>query len=478
MRKVTIIGAGPGNPDLLAAAARNALDIADVVIGARRALSGIDLSPDVVKCELVRTEDIARALTGEASWQRAVVVMTGDTGLFSGAKRLIEKLRSAGNLDVRVVPGISSASYLAARLGRAWQTWRFASAHGVACDIVAEAARAGELFLVTSDGATPAKVCGELVRAGFGGTPVVVAERLSYPDERIVSALACEIAGQEFDDLNVMLFDFDGARAGEGAPGAGEGASCAGEPATLGALAAASEAPRRAAARSARWPYASGGIPDGLFARGRVPMTKGEVRAVALSKLRVASADIVWDVGAGTGSVSVEAACLAREGSVWAVERKPEGIALIRENAELFGCGNVFAVAGEAPCALLKLPAPDAVFVGGSSGELRSIVEAALAKNPRARFCVPCVTLETLGQTCALFSGTGFEGFEVCEVSVARAEEMGSYHLMKAQNPVFLASARGKGAAACAATGRAQDACPRAHVGGALPGAAGKEAAR
>ena len=88
MRKVTIIGAGPGNPDLLPTAARDALDIADVVIGARRALAGIDVPPDVVRCELVKTEDIVGALSGEAYWKRAVVVMTGDTGLFSGAARL------------------------------------------------------------------------------------------------------------------------------------------------------------------------------------------------------------------------------------------------------------------------------------------------------------------------------------------------------------------------------------------------------
>lgn len=146
MRKVTIIGAGPGNPDLLSRAALDAIDIADVVIGAHRALVSIDVPPDVVRCELVKTADIVAALTDAASWQRAVVVMTGDVGLFSGARRLVEALSGDAQVDVRVIPGISSASYLAARLARPWQDWRFASAHGVACDIVAEAERAGELL--------------------------------------------------------------------------------------------------------------------------------------------------------------------------------------------------------------------------------------------------------------------------------------------------------------------------------------------
>ena len=418
MRKVTIIGAGPGNPDLLSRSALDAIGIADVVIGAHRALAGIDVPPDVVRCELVKTADIVAALTDAASWQRAVVVMTGDVGLFSGARRLVEALSGDAQVDVRVVPGISSASYLAARLARPWQDWRFASAHGVACDIVAEAERAGELFLATSGGEDPSRLSGELVQAGFGDARVTVAERLSYPDERITCATASEIAGQTFDDLNVMLIEFAG---GAGSPA---GAS-------------------RAA--SSRWPYASSGIPDELFIRGDVPMTKQEVRAVALAKLRLTATDTVWDVGAGTGSVSIEAALVARAGSVWAVERNAAGVRLIRENADAFGCGNVHAVPGVAPEALAKLPVPDAVFVGGSAGELPSIVEAALEKNSQVRLCVPCVTVETLTEACALLSGSRFKGFEACQVSAARAEAVGSHHLMKAQNPVFLVSARGAG---------------------------------
>lgn len=409
MRKVTIIGAGPGNPDLLSRAALDAIDIADVVIGAHRALVGIDVPPDVVRCELVKTADIVAALTDAASWQRAVVVMTGDVGLFSGARRLVEALSGDAQVDVRVIPGISSASYLAARLARPWQDWRFASAHGVTCDIVAEAERAGELFLVTSGGEDPSRLSGELVQAGFGGARVTVAERLSYPDERITCATASEIAGQTFDDLNVMLIEFAGGAA------------------------------------SSRWPYASSGIPDELFIRGDVPMTKQEVRAVALAKLRLTATDTVWDVGAGTGSVSIEAALVARAGSVWAVERNAAGVRLIRENADAFGCGNVHAVPGVAPEVLAKLPVPDAVFVGGSAGELPPIVEAALEKNSQVRLCVPCVTVETLTEACALLSGSRFKGFEACQVSAARAEAVGSHHLMKAQNPVFLVSARGAG---------------------------------
>ena len=154
----------------------------------------------------------------------------------------------------------------------------------------------------------------------------------------------------------------------------------------------------------------------------------------------------MWDVGAGTGSVSIEAALVARAGSVWAVERNAAGVRLIRENADAFGCGNVHAVPRRRPPkALAILPVPDAVFVGGSAGELPSIVEVALEKNSQVRLCVPCVTVETLTEACALLSGSRFKGFEACQVSAARAEAVGSHHLMKAQNPVFLVSARGAG---------------------------------
>lgn len=296
MRKVTIIGAGPGNPDLLSRAALDAIDIADVVIGAHRALAGIDVPPDVVRCELVKTADIVAALTDAASWRRAVVVMTGDVGLFSGARRLVEALSGDAQVDVRVIPGISSASYLAARLARPWQDWRFASAHGVACDIVAEAERAGELFLVTSGGEDPSRLSGELVQAGFGDARVTVAERLSYPDERITCATASEIAGQTFDDLNVMVIEFAG---GAGSPA------------------------------SSRWPYASSGIPDELFIRGDVPMTKQEVRAVALAKLHLTATDTVWDVGARHGER------IDRGGA-----RRASGVGMGRSSATRPACGS------------------------------------------------------------------------------------------------------------------------------------------
>lgn len=416
MRKIDIIGAGPGNPELLTGAARKALAACDVVIGAERALRTAAGATSARQVALVRSREIVDCLAEDASWGRACVVMTGDTGMFSGAKRLTALLQERADFEVEVHPGVGSAAYLAARLGRPWESWRFASAHGASCDIVAEARRGGTLLLATSNGQTPGELAVELTGAGWGVVPVTVAERLSYPDERVTTCTAEEIAGKIFDDLNVMLVDFD-------------------------ALDVVFCSPDE---MCNRWPYKTPGIPDEYFIRGKVPMTKSEIRSVALSKLKIAEGEFVWDVGAGTGSVSVEAALLARTGRVYAIERNPAALELIRKNADAFSCDNIVVVEGTAPQALNGLPAPDAVFVGGSAGQLEAIVKQALAFNPHVRICVTCITIETLAQACALLSGDRFASFDVCQVAVNHADAVGAYHLMRSQNPVFIVSAQGQ----------------------------------
>lgn len=420
MRHITIIGTGPGNPDLLCSVAYDALRAADLVVGARRLVEGAgdafqaDALPSLFTgartVVATRAADVARALADAEGWSRACVLMSGDTGLFSGAAGAGRALAGEPRLadcTVETIPGISSASLLAARLSRPWQSWRFVTAHGVACDIAAEAARGGTIFLVTSGAAGPSELCGRLVSAGYGNVPVTVAERLSYADERIETGEASSFVGRTFDPLNVMLVDAD-----------------------------------EASGPTAAWPWATPGVPDERFERGRVPMTKQEVRAVVLSKLRVAATDTVYDIGAGTGSVTVELGLLARAGQVYAVERKPEAVELCRRNVAAFGLHNVQIIEGEAPDALADLPAPDAVFIGGSGGALTGILDVLRSRAVSCRICVTCVSLETLAEVTALFSAPDIEAVDICQVSVARAEAAGSHHLMRAQNPVFIVSAR------------------------------------
>ena len=184
-------------------------------------------------------------------------------------------------------------------------------------------------------------------------------------------------------------------------------------------------------------PRRAPGLPDEAFERGDVPMTKQEVRAAVLAKLAVRPEDILWDVGAGTGSVSVELALAAPRGRVYAVECRPEGCALIKANREKFRTRNLVLVEGLAPAALSDLPAPDAVFIGGSKGSLAAIVDAALDKNPDARICVSAIALETLSAAVAALTARG-RTVQVSQIAVSRAKAVGGLHLMMAQNPIYL----------------------------------------
>ena len=171
-------------------------------------------------------------------------------------------------------------------------------------------------------------------------------------------------------------------------------------------------------------------------------MTKEEVRAVALSRLRLEENHVVWDVGAGTGSVSVECALACPAGRVYAVEKKAEALALLAENRARFGADNLEIVAGTAPEALADLPAPDRVFLGGTSGNMEEILGAALRKNPAARVVCTAVTLETVAEAARIFAG--LEDAGMVQLSVTRTRPAGRYHLMDAQNPVWLFSGEGR----------------------------------
>ena len=225
-------------------------------------------------------------------------------------------------------------------------------------------------------------------------------ENLSYEDERIMETTASECAKLTFAPLSVLLVE-----------------------------------------AVVRQDVPVGGIADEDFLRGEVPMTKQEVRAAVRSKLAVRRNDVIWDVGAGTGSVSVELALAAREGRVYAVECRDEACALIEANKRRFGAWNLRIVRGMAPEALRGLPKPDAVFIGGSKGNLREIIEAALAANPEARLCMTAIALETLSAALNDCKEMDLEA-EITQILINRAKSTGELHLLTANNPIFLITAK------------------------------------
>lgn len=202
---------------------------------------------------------------------------------------------------------------------------------------------------------------------------------------------------------------------------------------------------------------------DNEFIRGTLPMTKSEVRAVSLSKLALTPDAVFWDIGAGTGSVAVEAARQLAQMSrkkkktgepaeidasscVYAIERNQEGISLIEKNRKKLvpEYTPFFTVQGTAPEALAHLPAPTHVFIGGSGGKLHRIVRHIFTRNPRARLVVNVVTAESLALCIQLTRDFPLSMYEIVQVAVTRLEPVGGYHMQKAQNPVYVALLQGR----------------------------------
>lgn len=391
---VTLIGMGSGQPENLTLQGLAALRQADLILGARRLLAVLPAGCTENRAAAYRPDEVAELLQTSGA-ENAVLVYSGDTGFYSGASAMMEKLEALG-VRARVLPGLSSIQLLAAALGRPWQGWNLVSAHGRTCDPVAECMQGRPTFFLTGGSEDPATLCAQLAAEGFGDMQGVVGQCLGTPEEKLFRGSVKELAAGRFNSLSVLLVE------------------------------AAEVLPRRAP-----------GLPDEAFERGDVPMTKQEVRAAVLAKLAVRPEDILWDVGAGTGSVSVELALAAPRGRVYAVECRPEGCALIKANREKFRTRNLVLVEGLAPDALSDLPAPDAVFIGGSKGSLAAIVDAALDKNPDARICVSAIALETLSAAVAALTAKG-RTVQVSQIAVSRAKAVGGLHLMMAQNPIYL----------------------------------------
>lgn len=391
---VTLIGMGSGQPENLTLQGLAALRQADLILGARRLLAVLPAGCTENRAAAYRPDEVAELLQTSGA-ENAVLIYSGDTGFYSGASSMMEKLEALG-VRARVLPGLSSIQLLAAALGRPWQGWNLVSAHGRTCDPVAECMQGRPTFFLTGGSEDPATLCAQLAAEGFGDVQGVVGQCLGTPEEKLFRGSVKELAAGRFNSLSVLLVE------------------------------AAEVLPRRAP-----------GLPDEAFERGDVPMTKQEVRAAVLAKLAVRPEDILWDVGAGTGSVSVELALAAPRGRVYAVECRPEGCALIKANREKFRTRNLVLVEGLAPDALSDLPAPDAVFIGGSKGSLAAIVDAALDKNPDARICVSAIALETLSAAVAALTAKG-RTVQVSQIAVSRAKAVGGLHLMMAQNPIYL----------------------------------------
>lgn len=416
--RLSLCGAGPGSASLLTLECVRALREAQVVFGAGSVLRTLAGDPEGERLLSGKTtvpvygaEAMLEYLGSHREISSAAALYSGDSGFYSGASAVLQEAqrRALPWLEVRRLPGISSVQAFAAALGLPWQEAQLASAHGRDFPAAGVLRVSRRLFLLVS-GAEQVRRLGEELASAVreGSLPGTVTAAWGRD---------LSLGGQQIrrGSLSVLR-----------------------EAAEPGRYIVLLENPQ--ACSESLLPH----LGDDDFARGRVPMSKRSVRQLVLCALHPADGEVIWDVGAGTGSLSVEAARSCPRSVVWSIERKPEACALLRENRRRFALSGMRVVEGEAPQALEDLPAPSAVIIGGSSGELLEIVACALDKNPAARFVATAVTLETIAALMQLPGHLPVTEPSVLQVSAAQAQALGSYHLMRGENPVWIVSFAGE----------------------------------
>ena len=415
---ITLLGIGMGSREMLTVQGKNSLDQADLLIGARRMVDSVRRPDQDVFIEY-RSQEIKDYIDSHPEYDNIVIVLSGDVGFYSGAKKLLDVLQqnklsqnsfgseTAGQSssvqntvkpEIQVQCGISSVVYFMSKIGLPWDDAKIVSAHGRRCNLISYIHNEKKVFAIlgTSDGV--AVLASKLVDYGMSDVLLYVGENLSYDNEKIFVKTAGELTEYTGNPLSVIC----------------------------------------AVNESAGKRLETHGIKDEEFIRGKAPMTKEEVRTVSLSKLRLTEDSVCYDVGAGTGSLSIEMALRAHQGKVWAIEKKEDAVELIRQNKVKFAADNLEIIEGLAPEALKDLPVPTHAFIGGSSGNLKEIVQILIEKNPQVRIVINCITLETVSEALETAKEFGFEENEIVQLSAARSKAIGRYHMMMGENPIYI----------------------------------------
>ena len=396
--EISLVGIGMGSAETRTVEASRAIRESELLIGARRM---IDSCREFGKDCYVEydSQKIAQYLAEHPEYEKVAVLLSGDPGFNSGAKKLLDVL---GN-QVKVISGISSASYFMSRIQKSWDDVLITSAHGKHTNLVSLIKRNKKVFSIlgTRDGIQ--NLAQEMAALGLNRAQLYTGECLSYPDEKIRKGAPEDFLNYEADPLSVVYVENP----------------------------------------DAQKEYVTHGIPDTEFLREKVPMTKEEVRTVSLSKLHLEEDSVCYDVGAGTGSVSIEMASRAWNGKVYAIEKKALAVELLKKNREKFAVENLEIIEGTAPEALENLEPPTHAFIGGSSGKMETILRLLLEKNPSVRIVINCIALETVSETLQCLKTLPVKEEEILQISVSKGKSIGNYHMMMGENPIYIISCTG-----------------------------------
>ncbi len=395
MKKVYLIGTGTNGTGSLTAEAAKAIDESELIVGATRMLEPYGDSGKELVNEY-NPERTAEAIRNSKA-QTASVLFSGDTGFFSGAKKLLPLL---DDMDTAVLPGVSSFAAFCAKCGLSYENMKFISLHGNDANIALEVHMNRYCFFLLDNNNTVSSVCMRLLKYGdgFPELRVYAGSELGYENEKIVSGSIPELLGFNSEPLTVMITD---------------------NPAYLKHIPSA--------------------IPDERFIRTKIPMTKAEVRSCAVASLNIPHDGICWDIGSGTGSVSVEMAYRCPQGTVYSFDKNDEAIMLTCDNTRRFFCDNVKVYSGNCPACLEEMPTPDAVFIGGSTGKIADIISLVYRKNANANITATAVSVETLAEATDAFKKAGRE-CSITQIAVTRMKKVGSYTMPDAMNPVWIIS--------------------------------------
>ena len=411
--EICLAGIGMGSKDGQTQEVQHVIETADILLGAERMIEGY--SAKIEKRPYYMAEQILPYLeqlqkngfTAQKDPLRVTVLFSGDTGFYSGCRKLYVALQetiAAGalNAGVRILPGISSVVSLAARVGESYEDAAILSMHGKKLKRLSATVESHEkVFLLTSGSEDIRKIGRLLAEAGLTDCEVTVGYQLSYPEEsiRILTPEQCEeITGE---GLYTCLI------------------------------------------RNPHWQpeRLTHGRADICFLRdAKTPMTKEEVREVSICKLHLTQNAVVYDIGSGTGSVAIEIAGVPGGVQVYAIERKPEAVELLRKNQEQFHMDNIQIIEALAPEGLEELPVPTHAFIGGSGGRLLDILQVLYRKNPHMRIVINAISMETIAELKEVLDTFPVEEEEILQMQVSRVKKLGGYHLPQAENPVWICS--------------------------------------